>query len=408
MSDVADGDPMAAPHLCAALAAEPGLRLSLGYDYAALNLAIDHRPAPVPNASGVDLGAQYGLALARDAALGFTIVGHVPDRSIARVAFRPATEPQFVRYEAGLGRTTLDLVTAVRWRFLSLGGGVAGALDVGGGGTRFVLGQDASGTYADASTDVELPYRLAPIAGARVDLGPVAVAASFRGALAVDLDLVSDDRIALTDNPLNGTTRVVVRGSSGYDPATVTLGTRVTLGAGVSAHLAFEYAAWSAAPPPVADVDVAVNLKTSPPTRDVTFVEPRFRDTISPHLGIELLRSDDDSHARPVQGLFGDAPRGVDDWRFALRAGWTVSPSPVPRQTGLTSYADATRHALAFGSALRLGRAAGVDVAVAMAGQLHVLVAREEAKPNLALPYARYTVSGNALFGSFALEGTWR
>ena len=87
--------------------------------------------------------------------------------------------------------------------------------------------------------------------GARADFGPVVVGASVRGPLAVDLSLQSVNEVALTDNPLNGTTTVLVHGSSGYDPAVIDLGARVLLGSGFSAHAAFEYAFYSAAPPPV-------------------------------------------------------------------------------------------------------------------------------------------------------------
>ena len=406
-ADVADSDAANAPQANPALAADPGFRIRLGYAYGAMNLRLDRKPAGVRNVSGVDLSAQYGKELVRDWTLGLAIGGHIPDEHIARISFRPATEPQFVRYEASLARTALDLVAALRFRNFSLGGGVSALLDVGGKGTTFTLGQDGSGTYADAATDVELPYRFAPLIGARADLGPVALGASFRGALAVDLGLRSVNRVALTDNPLNGTTTVLVSGTSGYDPAVIDLGARVAIGGGFSAHAALEYAFYSAAPPPVADVVLDVQLNTSPSQRQAHFVLPRFRDTLSPRLGLELLVRDDTSRGKAVEGLLGETIARDSDWRFALTAGYVLSPSPVPRQTGLTSYADATRHGIALGSSLRLGAYAGVDLRLSLAGQLHVLAKREERKPSDALPHARYDVSGNILYGSAAIEGTW-
>jgi opacity protein-like surface antigen len=431
-SDVADGDASNAGEQNPALAASPGLRLRLGYSYGALSLELDDREIGPSTVSGIDMALQYGRELGRDVVLGLALEGHVPDRHIARVAFRPATEPQFVRYEASLARTSLDTVAALAWRGFSIGGGVSATLDVAGEGTDFTLGQDGSGTYADAATDVELPYRLAPLVGARADLGPVVLGAQFRGALGVDLRLVAVNTIALVDNPLNGSTTVLVNGTSGYDPAVIDIGARVALGAGLSAHLAFEYAVWSAAPSPAADVSIEVLLRTSPTLREARFSDPRFRDTISPRFGLELLRGDapaegDDAPGerappkeargraappaprdRPVRGLFGETMTGAQRWRYALRAGYVLSPSPVPAQTGLTSYADATRHGMALGGAVRVGRWAGVDVAVGLAGQLHLLVERSEEKPNPSLPYARYDVSGNVFFGSFGVEATWR
>lgn len=405
-SDVADGHPASAPQSNAALATSPGLRLRLGYGYGDLALTLDGADAGVRHVSGVDLAAQYGGVISRDAGVdaGIALAMHFPDRYIARIAFRPATEPQFVRHEASLQRTTVDLVAAVRFGVVSLGAGVSGALDLGGEGTDFVLGQDANGTFADAGTDVELPYHFAPIVGARVDLGRVALGATFRGALSVDLTLESQNRIALSDNPLNGTTTVLVRGSSGYDPPTVGLGARVAIAGGLSAFGALEYAIWSAAPPPVADVTLDVRLGTTPSQREARFVEPRFRDTISPRLGLELTRK-----RSRVAGDCPEPERAVDPpWSWAARAGYVLSPSPVPPQDGLTSYADAARHGVAVGASLRIVELAGVLVGASVAGQLHVLVTRLEEKPSPALPHARYEAGGRILHGSFALEGTWR
>ena len=398
-ADVAGMDPTAAPQINAALAATRGLRLRLGYGYGDLALSLDGADAGVRHASGIDLAAQYGARVSGDVDAGLALAMHFPDQYIARIAFRPATEPQFVRYETSLQRTAVDLVAALRFGPVSLGAGVAGALDLGGEGTDFLLGQDANGTLADAGTDLELPYHFAPIVGAHVALGRAARAPPFRGARSVDLTLDSDNTIALADNPLNGTTRVVVLGQSGYDPPTVDVGTRVTLFGGLTAFAALEYAIWRVAPAPVADVTVEVNLGTTPSQREGRFVEPRFRDTISPRLGLELRRPD------------ASAPAGApadQAWRWALRAGYVLSPSPVPPQTGFTSYADATRHGITLGGGYRFGEAAGVDLSASLAGQLHLLASRVEEQPAPVLPPAPYEGGGRSLDGSFALEGSWR
>ena len=129
-------------------------------------------------------------------------------------------------YEAPLERTSLDAVLAIKVGDFALGGGVAGSLDLGGNGTKFNLGQDASGTYADGALDISLPYHFAPIVAASWHIPAIAIGASFRGPLSVGLTLDSFDKIALAGNPLNGTTTVEVRGVGGYDPAKIDLGAR--------------------------------------------------------------------------------------------------------------------------------------------------------------------------------------
>jgi hypothetical protein len=397
-ADLADPEPALAPRINAAAAARPGVRLHLGYRYSGIGLALDGRDAGVEDASGLDLGAQIGGRLGRAAQGGLALAAHLPDRHLARVGFRPATEPQFVRYEAALQRVTADLVGALRIGPFSIGAGVGLGLDVGGEGVDVTLAQDGKGTYADTGADMALPYRVTPLAGLGLDLGRIVLGAGFRGPMAVDLTLESQDTIAIADNPLNGTTAVLVRGVSGYDPAAIGLGARAAIGGGLSALLALEYAVWSAAPPPVADVTIDVRLGTVPSQREARFVAPRFRDTLSPRAGLELLLP------APRRGAEDDAP----SYRWAARAGYALSPSPVPPQTGFTSYADADRHTIALGGGHRFGRVAGVDLAADVAFQLHLLAPREEQKPSDSLPFAHYEVGGRIFSGALSLQGAWR
>lgn len=388
-AEVANDDAGAAARENAALAAIPGLRVRLGYGYGALGLKIDGQDAGVPHTSGVDLAAQYGLHVGRGVEVGLALALHLPDHSLARVAFRPATEPQFPLYEAPLQRTSFDMVVAVAYGPLSVGGGVATGLSVGGEGTSFTLAQDAHGTHADGSVDVALPYRLAPIVGARADLGRFAFGASFRGAMGLDLKLDNAALVDLQGNPLNGTTSVRVTGTAGYDPAVVTIGTRVKLFGGLAALGSLEYAVYSAAPPPVADVVIDVHLGTTPGLRQVKFPAPKLRDTLAPRVGLELRRPN------------------AESWKWAARLGYAMQPSPIPRQSGLTSYADSTRHQIALGAGYRFGKLGGVDFAADAAAQVHLLAPRSEDKDNPALPYAHFDVAGRILYGAITLEASW-
>ena len=388
-SGVALDDPGASARENAAAAAAPGLRVRLGYGIGSVRATFDGRDAGLPRASGVDLATQYGAPVGRGFELGLALGLHLPDTSLSRVVFRPATEPQFPLYEATLARGSFDAVLAARYGPLSIGGGVSAGLSVGGDGARFTLAQDAHGAGADAEVDVTLPYRLAPVVAARADLGRFAFGATFRGAMGLDLRLDDRARIDLLGNPLNGDTKVRVRGTAGYDPAVITAGARVKLTAGLSALASLEYAVWSAAPPPVADVYIDLALGTNPGIRQARFPAPRFRDTLAPRFGLELLRPSPEA------------------WRWAARLGYALSPTPVPRQSGLTTYADATRHQIGFGGGYRFGRLAGVTLSVEAAGQVHLLARRVEDKDSPALPYAHHEVSGRIYHGSLTLEATF-
>jgi hypothetical protein len=385
---VADDDAGAAAREDPALAATPGLRVRIGYGYGAIALRFDGTDAGVPHASGVDLAAQYGAHVGSGFELGLAMALHLPDPYLAKITFKPATEPQFPLYEAPLQRTSFDVAVAARYGPLSVGGGFSLGLSVGGAGTQFDLAQDAHGTSASGAVDVTLPYRVAPIFGVRADLGRFAFAGTFRGAMALDLSLDNSAAVNLMGNPLNGTSLVKVTGTAGYDPAVLALGARVKIWGGITALGALEYAVWSAAPPPVADVVLDVHLGTTPGLREVTFPLPRFRDTLTPRLGVEVRLPE-------------------DDWRWAVRAGYAMAPSPVPRQGGLTTYADANRHQIAVGGGYRFGRVAGVDLSADAAVQLHVFAPRTEDKDSPALPYAHFDVGGHIVYGAVTLEAAW-
>lgn len=386
---VANDDAGAAARENPALASTPGLRVRLGYGYGALALQFDGKDTGLARASGLDMAAQYGAHVGHGVELGLALALHLPDPYLAKVGFRPATEPQFPLYEAPLQRTSFDIAVAARYGPLYVGGGVAAGLSVGGDGTRFTIAQDPHGTNADGAVDVSLPYRVAPIFGARADLGRFAFGAMFRGAMALDLRLDNAAKVALEGNPLNGTTLVKVSGTAGYDPAVVTIGARAKLFGGLAAFASLEYAVYSAAPPPVADVTLDVRLGTTPGLREVKFPLPRFRDTLAPRFGLELRRPN------------------AEAWRWAARIGYALSPSPIPKQSGFTTYADATRHQIAIGGGYKFGRVAGVEIAAEAAGQLHLLVPRVTDKNSPALPYAHFDVGGHILHGTITLEASW-
>ncbi len=399
-ADVADGDATAAPVQNAALATELGTRLRLGYVHGVLYLRINDQRAPLRDVAGVDAAAQIGFRLPAKFFAGFALGAHLPNAAIAHIGFRPGTEPQFFRYEAVLQRATFDFAMAARKGPFAIGLGAAFALDMGGPGTSFSLGQDAQGTYADAASDIRLDYRVAPIVGLSLDLGRFKFGATYRGGLAIGLAVDSDIRIALAENPLNGTTSIAVRGASGYEPSRFGLGTTVFLHQRLRLHGALELERYSDAPPPVAHVTLEINLGTSPGRTEVEFLAPRFHDVLVPRLGLEYTSA----NGRP------DGPRRNDDRRirWAARAGYALEPSPVPPQRGFTSYADSTSHSFALGAGLGIGRFWGVDLRFDVAGRASVLAPRTERKANSSLPFATYEVSGQTFVGTASMEGTFR
>lgn len=387
-ADTADPAPVAAAYVNPAFAWRPGVRLGLGYGHGFTRLKLNGEDGGVRDIAGTQLAMQLGWPLGEDGAVGGAFAVHLPNRSLARIEFAPGTEPSFVRFDPAGQRTTAEAVMSARWGVLSVGVGVS-VLVSAEGQIDFVLGQDGSGTYADGQTDVSMPYEVAPVFGMAADFGPAALAIRYRGAQAIEVDLATHAMVDVQGNPLNGITRVDLSGASGYVPATFDVGARWTLGANLGVVSSLQLARWSAAPSPVANLTMEVDLGLSPGQREGRFVRPAYRDTLSPRWGVEWL------------------PAGSEG-PWALRAGYAYTPSPLPEPEGFATPVDASTHTFAMGVGYDCGTVWGVDWRLDGAGQWVSLVDRTFDKGRDTIPFARYEAGGFLGVANLALEATWR
>lgn len=409
-SDVADADPAAAATVNPAFAWRPGVRLLAGYGYGSMRLRISGRDAGVRDVSGTDLALQIGSALdhAGKVALGGGLTLHIPDAYQARVFFRAPTEPSFPLYDSPPQRTVFDVALAFRYHALSLGVGASVLAGTSGRGADFILAQDANGTFADSRTDIALPIAAAPTAGLALELGRLAIAGRLRAPLSLGVAVETEAYLAVHGNPFNGHTDVDAFGESAYEPLTLDLGARADLTPALRVFADVTYTRWSAAPPPSATITLDLDLVTTPSELEARFTAPRFRDTLSPHLGLELrvLELPRGALEPRRRAPISDDERGPP--RLALRAGWTVSPSPVPRQTGLTSYADSTRNVFALGAGYCFGRAWGIELTSDVALAYHRLARRDFDKGSDVLPNAHYRASGDIYAAALTFGAAWR
>jgi len=403
-ANVADAAPASAAIVNPAFAWRPGTRLLLGYGHGRAALDISGRDAGVRDISGTDIGLQTGGALGESQVfLGGGLALHVPDGYQARIAFRSPTEPAYPLYDASPQRTVANFALALRYKALSLGVATSVIAGTGGDGADFQLARDAQGTYVDTRTGVDLPYQLTAVAGLGLDLGRVGAALRVQGPRSLGLHFDSVSTVDVQGSPLNGVTDAEVTGESGYEPLTVALGVRADPVDFLRVFAALEYARWSAAPPPNASIRLNLDLAITPQELEARFVAPRFRDTLSPQLGLELRALELPAGAVAAR-RDGERPPA----RLAIRAGWSLNPSPVPNQTGFTSYADSTRQVVALGAGYHFGRAWGVELQANAALGLHVLPVRHFDKQSDALPMAHYTADGRIYQAGLSLEGAWR
>ena len=259
--------------------------------------------------------------------------------------------------------------------------------DAAGNGVTFDFGLVDGGLAGRGQLDVALPTRAAPVAG--IWISPkkwLRFGASYRGSidLGLRLDILTNVDIA---GVITGDALISLRAINLYTPHKVALGAAVDLSPDLTISAEVDWVGWSYFKGAVPDLKVLVRLAIAPPLVEVLFPEPHFNDQWVPRLGAELRR------------------RLSPHLDFAARLGYAYERSPVPNQTGLTSFADNDRHIVSFGASLGLRdliRVLPKPLSIDVALQVHDLEPRTTVKST---PYVGqgFSSSGYMLFLSAML-----
>lgn len=313
--------------------------VTIGWSFGWMGLELDGRDAGVEDVHGTTLGLAVPVRLAPTLTAGVGLALYLPDQYLARVRLAPVTEPRF----ALLGndaRIVVEPVAAIaHGDKVALGVGASLLADARSRKIVFDVGVVAGDKVGEAELDVELPPRVAPLVGLWLRPHPnVSAGLTYRGSLSLDLalDILANVEVA---GVVTGDALVALRASDYFTPARLTGAVAVDVGAAtVAAELT--WSRWSAYPRPP-DLDVLVALDITPPLVSTDAPAPGFSDTVTVRAG----------------GQWRTAALGGT---LATRAGFGYVPSPVPDQTGLTSYADGDRLELAAGVGLSLDDAAPI------------------------------------------------
>ena len=362
---------------------------AIGYGGAVTQLSLDHRDAHLTPARGITVGLAIPVKLGSwTIALGVSL--YLPDQFIARIQLVPATEPHFALLDNNLQHVVVTAALAIKMgRHFAVGAGASVLADAAGNGISFDVGVVGGEKVGRAALDVALPIRAAPVLG--LTLLPtrwLRLAAAWRGALdlGLQLDILANVNIA---GVITGDTLIALKALNFYTPHRVALGVAADVVKDVTVSAEVDWLGWSQFKGAIPDLRVLVALGISPPLVQALLPEPRFRDVWVPHIGLEARH---DLH--PKVG-------------FAARVGYAFQRSPVPPQTGLTSFADNDRHIVSVGAGLELRRLTSIlprplrfDVAL----QLHELVDRTTVKDGRLFPGAGFSSGGYLLHLSATLE----
>jgi long-chain fatty acid transport protein len=357
--------PAAAHHNAAGVAFAEGPEVLVGYGGAVMGLTLDGAAARVTAPRGTSLGLALPARF-QSFAVALGVALYIPDQFLLRVRLVPPGEPRFLLLDNNLQRLAVEPVLSLRvGRRFALGAGATLLADAAGRGVTFDVGVVGGDKIGRGAIDVALPLRAAPLVGIlALPAAWLRLGATYRGALDLRLSLDVLARIDIA-GAITGDALIALRAADFYTPHEVTLAAAIDPLPWVTLTAEVRWLGWHLFDGGVPDLRVGLDLSVSPPLVDGRARSAPFSDVWSPRLGVEVRRE--------------LTPRfGLD-----LRAGYAFVPSPMPPQSGQTSYADCDRHVVAAGGGLRIRRLAPIlrgPISVGVALQLHELVARVEAK----------------------------
>jgi long-subunit fatty acid transport protein len=378
----------AAFHNPAGVALSNDIEAAIAYSYAGMALKIDGRDAGVTTPRGTSLGLSLPARLGPVTA-AFGIAVYLPDQFIARIHLVPAAEPHFALLDNNLQHVVVQPVVALRLgKRFSIGGGASVLADTTGNGITFDVGVSSGDKVGQAAIDVKLPVRAAPVVGLTILPKPwLRLALAYRGELDLKLSL---GILAHVDLPgaISGDTLISLVALNFYSPHTITSAVAVDLGA-LTLTAQLDWLKWSDFNRALPDLNVSIGLAIAPPLVAPALTMPRFDDQYIVRLGAELRRT---------------LSANLD---VAARLGYAFIPSPVPPQTGLTSFADNDRHVIAIGAGLSLKdlitilpKPLSLDIAL----QVHQLEPRATAKDPHVTASPGFTSSGTIVLVTAGVE----
>lgn len=332
--------------------------------------------------NGWSLGVLFPLGGKVSNRLALGVGLYLPSSNVLRTEAIDPRLPSWYFYQAGPERIIVAASAGARitdWLSIGAGAQILGALI---GGFDFDLNL-FSKQFEGRALRADLETRVAPLAGLALDFKPIGLrfGLNYRGAIASDyrLPTVFD----LTDV---GVIELVMEGVSHYSPDTFSAGVQYRIGAFVgTAEL--RYARWSKAPDPSTKVTLNVDGQAleSLGIEDQFDIEgssgaPGFLDTLSTHAGGEYW---------------------IVERRFAVRAGYSFRPTPVPQQTGDSNILDGNTHCVSLGLAFSFDdplEIFGNPIHIEAAGQRLTIGEREAKKDQDAgVPSYKYSGAVNAV-----------
>lgn len=341
----------------------------LSYTYGAIALDIDREDPNVLDMHGTSMAMTVPFDLTDDLRAAATVGVYLPDQFIARVHALPGSEQHLALWDNRPHRIVVNAAAALMiGDVLSLGAGLTFLADAAGRGVDLSIETLPGRTVADADVNVDLPMRRAPVFGVLWQPAEdLRFGARYTGEISLDVRIDIRTTTVVPGTALGGEVFVSVQNVDYFTPRELALGGEWAPGPWTFA-LELAWQQWSTLRQLASDVEIAADLGIDVTILAFAFPRPNFRDVWMPRAGVERRFALE------------------HDRQFALRGGYWFARSPVPDQTGLTSYADADRHCATLGIALRW-EDWGAPITAELALQGQFAVRRDTRKDQRVVPH---------------------
>ncbi len=372
----------------AGFAAQRRLGFTVGMQAGSFELKLDNEPWPLDAYQGMTLGLYLPLPFGGVLEDTFVVGAgfYTPSATVLRTDIIFPSEPNFillartqsVHVQLGLGINLDRLIPGLR-----IGVGVAALAQIGG---RLRVALEDGGQFV-SETETQLLASFNPLVGVQYDVNEnFTLGLVWRDRIQSDIDL----NIDVEGLPL-ALPQITITAVPQFDPHTIAFEGSYRLGNQWLFALQASYQRWSDYP---GVVGLSTEHSDQPPA-------PRFRDTITPRLGIEWQ---------------GRRRRTT----LQLRGGYAFQMSPArPAHEGVTRdnegnpliengeevteplrYLDNHRHMITAGSSVVWHTSAGAVISLDLFAQLHLLQEREH-------DIAQEGRTQNMITQGYILAGGW-
>lgn len=364
------------------LALDPNPSIFFGYGFGYVNATINNISTKLNNTRG----STWGFAVPyhfRDmtAALGFAF--YVPDQFLARITLQSSSNPHFVLLNNSLYRSAINPALSLRvGSWLSLGIGATFLTDVTGNGIVFNLGTIDGIKNGSGKLDIELPSKMAPQFGVIIKpIEALTIGFAHKESIGIDLSLDLVANINIGGIVSGDTTIKVDNTSTYYSPRRSTASLTYQIIDTLLLTGDVTWSDWSSYPGGITEIDIAINLDTAPSIAINNPQKPMFDDTWSSRIGTEWIFYQNEND-------------------YKLRGGYAYLPTPIPPQSGQTSFADNNRHLFSLGFGMTLDDynfISNAPIHFDTALQWHSLIERNNIKDPTLYPGNNFTSSGDII-----------